>query len=228
MLVGFGMNSATARGCKAKTTVRFVQASLRHENGKPPLERVAAFTVELTVLVARRDYAAETECGHKHLDFYSFPRAVFAAACGRPALIAPPAKTSEYVARIMEVIAPPADNQVMKIRAASIGCNRIIAAIIARTEVASPLPHCVSSGMNQLKQLLGLLERLCSGNSRANPKPFASFDQPAIRYVSVQHVGGARNRFKVVIEKRGRAPQLRNTRPAGSASLRPTLIWQRR
>jgi hypothetical protein len=82
------------------------------------------------------------------------------------------------VASITDVIAPPAERPVTKIRAASISCDRRIASTIALIDAASPDPRWVSVGENQLKQSIGLLARLCSGNSKAKPCRSASCDQP--------------------------------------------------
>jgi len=52
-------------------------------------------------------------------------------------------------------------------------------AIICLIEQASPLSRAVSSGLNQLKQPLALLNGCCWGISNAKPKCFARVDQPA-------------------------------------------------
>jgi len=48
-------------------------------------------------------------------------------------------------------------------------CSRAIRAIICRIEPASPLSRAMSSGLNQLKQPLALLDGFCSGISSAKP-----------------------------------------------------------
>src|SRR6516162_10090122 len=52
-------------------------------------------------------------------------------------------------------------------------------AIICRIDAASPRSRAVSSGLNQLKQALALLETTCSGISMAKPYCLARVDQPA-------------------------------------------------
>ncbi len=101
-----------------------------------------------------------------------------AAPKGRPAMMAPPANSSGYVASITAVMAPPAERPVMKTRDAFSAWFSTMVAIIDAMEAASPSPRRMSSGLNQLKQVLGLLSAFCSTASTAKPFRAASCDQP--------------------------------------------------
>ena len=70
---------------------------------------------------------------------------------------------------VMDVIAAPADSPVMKTHRRSIPLSITIFSTICRMDNASPLPRWISPASNQLKQPLGLLDRCCSGSSRAKP-----------------------------------------------------------
>jgi len=78
-----------------------------------------------------------------------------------------------------EVMAPPAESPVTKMRALLILWSRIIRPIICLIEEASPRPRLLSCGLNQLKHPLALFDSCCSGISNAKPQCFASVDQPA-------------------------------------------------
>ena len=88
---------------------------------------------------------------------------------GRPAMIAPAANTSGYVASMAAAIAPPADSPVMDTRFRSIPCAPIVFSIICRIDSASPRSRRVSLGRNQLKQVFGLFAVVCSGSNSRNP-----------------------------------------------------------
>ena len=64
---------------------------------------------------------------------------------------------------------------------AMLRARNVTAAIICLIEQASPLSRAVSSGLNQLKHPLGLLDACCSGISSAKPYRVARLDQPAPR-----------------------------------------------
>lgn len=68
-----------------------------------------------------------------------------------------------------DVIAPPAETPVTKIRCSSIPTSRTVFAIIWRIGRVSPLSRALSSGLNQLKQPLALFDAFCSGISNAKP-----------------------------------------------------------
>ena len=68
-----------------------------------------------------------------------------------------------------EVIAPPAESPVTKMRCLSILWSLTIRTINYLIEEASPLPHLLSCGLNQLKHRLALFDSCCWGINNAKP-----------------------------------------------------------
>src|SRR5689334_23073241 len=98
--------------------------------------------------------------------------------------MAPPAKSSGYVASITEAMAPPAERPVTNILLASAPNVLTACSTICLIESASPCPRVMSPGKNHEKQLLGLLAGCCCGYTIAKPKRSASDDQPVPRSYS--------------------------------------------
>ena len=78
-------------------------------------------------------------------------------------MMAPPAKTSGYVANMTAAIAPPAERPVMNTLRRSTPNVAMACSTICWIESASPWPRVMSPGKNHEKQFFGLLAGCCSG-----------------------------------------------------------------